>query len=65
MCRFSDAMYELQESTAPARLRLEAITNMQVDGLWQRDLRVYRTNAGKVFISICTHSFPSGGIIAP
>ena len=42
--RFSDAMYELQESTAPARLRLEAITNMQVDALWQRDVRVYRTD---------------------
>ena len=41
---FSDAMYELQESTAPARLRLEAITNMQVDALWQRDVRVYRTD---------------------
>jgi ABC-type multidrug transport system fused ATPase/permease subunit len=33
--RFSDAMYELQEGTAPARLRLEAITNMQVDSLWR------------------------------
>lgn len=42
--RFSDAMYQLQESTAPARLRLEAITNMQVDALWQRDVRVYRTD---------------------
>ena len=42
--RFSDAMYGLQESTAPARLRLEAITNMQVDALWQRDVRVYRTD---------------------
>ena len=42
--RFSDAMYGLQESTAPARLRLEAITNMQVDALWQRDIRVYRTD---------------------
>src|SRR6266542_1616120 len=42
--RFSDAMYGLQESTAPARLRLEAITNMQVDSLWQRDVRVYRTD---------------------
>ncbi len=42
--RFSDAMYDLQEGTAPARLRLEAITNMQVDSLWQRDVRVYRTD---------------------
>src|SRR6266540_3005635 len=42
--RFSDAMYDLQERTAPARLRLEAITNMQVDALWQRDVRVYRTD---------------------
>ncbi len=42
--RFSDAMYELQERTAPAQLRLDAITNMQVDALWQRDVRVYRTD---------------------
>ncbi len=42
--RFSDAMYELQEGTAPAQLRLDAITNMQVDALWQRDMRIYRTD---------------------
>src|SRR6266487_1296187 len=42
--RFSDAMYSLQEGTAPAKLRLEALTNMQVDALWQRDVRVYRTD---------------------
>ena len=42
--RFSDAMYDLQQGTAPAKLRLEALTNMQVDALWQRDLRVYRTD---------------------
>jgi ATP-binding cassette subfamily B protein len=42
--RFSDAMYNLQEGTAPAKLRLEALTNMQVDALWQRDVRVYRTD---------------------
>jgi ATP-binding cassette, subfamily B, bacterial len=42
--RFSDAMYALQSRTAPARLRLEAITNMQIDALWQRDIRVYRTD---------------------
>lgn len=37
-------MYELQEHTAPAQLRLDALTNMQVDALWQRDVRVYRTD---------------------
>ena len=42
--RFSEAMYHLQEHTAPAQLRLEALTNMQVDALWQRDVRVYRTD---------------------
>lgn len=42
--RFSDAMYDLQAGTAPAQLRLDAITNMQVDSLWQRDMRVYRTD---------------------
>jgi ATP-binding cassette subfamily B protein len=42
--RFSEAMYDLQEGTAPAKLRLEALTNMQVDVLWQRDVRVYRTD---------------------
>ncbi len=42
--RFSDAMYGLQEGTAPAQLRLDAITNMQVDALWQRDMRIYRTD---------------------
>jgi ATP-binding cassette, subfamily B, bacterial len=42
--RFSDAMYDLQQGTAPAKLRLEALTNMQVDALWQRDIRVYRTD---------------------
>ncbi len=42
--RFSDAMYHLQVHTAPAQLRLEALTHMQVDALWQRDVRVYRTD---------------------
>jgi hypothetical protein len=42
--RFSDALYGLQKGTAPAQLRLEALTNMQVDALWQRDVRVYHTD---------------------
>src|SRR5258708_28321332 len=42
--RFSQAMYELQEHTAPAQLRMDALTNMQVDAPWQRDVRVYRSN---------------------
>jgi ATP-binding cassette, subfamily B, bacterial len=42
--RFSHAMYDLQEQSAPGRLRLEALTNMQVDALWQRDVRVYQSN---------------------
>ncbi len=42
--RFSHAMYELQEHTAPGQLRMEALTNMQVDAPWQRDVRVYRSD---------------------
>jgi ATP-binding cassette subfamily B protein len=42
--RFSNAMYELQEHTAPRQLRLEALTNMQVDAAWQRDVRVYQSD---------------------
>jgi ABC-type multidrug transport system fused ATPase/permease subunit len=42
--RFSNAMYELQEHTAPRQLRLEALTNMQVDATWQRDVRVYQSD---------------------
>src|SRR5438128_5650315 len=42
--RFSRAMYELQEHSAPMQLRIEALTNMQVDATWQRDVRVYRSN---------------------
>ncbi|MGI8587721.1 MAG: ATP-binding cassette domain-containing protein [Chloroflexia bacterium] len=39
--RFSGAMYDLQEHNAPHQLRMEALTNMQVDAHWQRDVRVY------------------------
>ena len=39
--RFSGAMYELQEHSAPDQLRMEALTNLQVDAPWQRDVRVY------------------------
>ena len=42
--RFSGAMYELQEHNAPNQLRMEALTNMQVDASWQRDVRVYRSD---------------------
>src|SRR5262245_7787165 len=42
--RFSNAMYALQEHTAPHQLRMEALTNMQVDAPWQRDVRLYRSN---------------------
>jgi ATP-binding cassette subfamily B protein len=42
--RFSNAMYALQEHSAPHQLRMEALTNMQVDAPWQRDVRVYRSN---------------------
>src|SRR5260221_3295147 len=42
--RFSRAMYELEEHSAPIQLRIEALTNMQVDATWQRDVRVYRSN---------------------
>jgi len=42
--RFSRAMYELQEHSAPMQLRIEALTNMQVDATWQRDVRVYHSN---------------------
>jgi ABC-type multidrug transport system fused ATPase/permease subunit len=34
----------LQEHAAPAQLRMDALTNMQVDAPWQRDVRVYRSN---------------------
>ncbi|HEV2458885.1 MAG TPA: ABC transporter ATP-binding protein, partial [Ktedonobacterales bacterium] len=42
--RFSDAMYELEERAAPGKLRMETLTNMQVDAPWQRDVRVYRSD---------------------
>jgi ATP-binding cassette, subfamily B, bacterial len=42
--RFSHAMYELQEHTAPGQLRMDALINMQVDAPWQRDVRTYRSD---------------------
>jgi ATP-binding cassette subfamily B protein len=42
--QFSRAYYALQEHNAPNQLRMEALTNMQVDAPWQRDVRVYRSN---------------------
>jgi ATP-binding cassette subfamily B protein len=42
--RFSQAMYELQEHNAPKQLRMEALTNMQIDASWQRDVRVYQSD---------------------
>lgn len=42
--RFSRAMYALQEDSAPLHLRMDALTNMQVDATWQRDVRVYRSD---------------------
>jgi len=42
--RFSRAMYDLQEHNAPNQLRMEALTNMQVDASWQRDVRVYHSD---------------------
>ena len=42
--RFSRSMYELQEHNAPNQLRMEALTNMQVDASWQRDVRVYHSD---------------------
>jgi ATP-binding cassette subfamily B protein len=42
--RFSRAMYKLQEHNASNQLRMEALTNMQVDASWQRDVRVYQSD---------------------
>ena len=42
--RFSREMYELEQGSAPLKLRLEALTNMQIDATWQRDVRVYRSD---------------------
>src|SRR5258708_25924040 len=41
--RFSRAMYELQEHSAPMQLRIEALTNIQVDATCQRDVRIYHS----------------------
>ena len=42
--RFSEALYRLEEDAAPAKLRMEALTTMQVDAPWQRDVRVYQSD---------------------
>jgi ATP-binding cassette, subfamily B, bacterial len=42
--RFSNAMHELERYSAPLKLRLEALTNMQIDATWQRDVRVYQSD---------------------
>ena len=42
--QFSRAYYTLQEHNSPNQLRMEALTNMQVDAPWQRDVRVYQSN---------------------
>lgn len=42
--RLSNAMYDLQEHSAPNQLRMDVLTNMQIDAPWQRDVRVYRSN---------------------
>lgn len=42
--RFSEAMYQMEEYAAPGKLRMEALTNMQVDAPWQRDVRVYQSD---------------------
>ncbi|MCI0712364.1 MAG: ABC transporter ATP-binding protein/permease [Chloroflexi bacterium] len=42
--QFSQAMYDLQEHSAPLKLRLEALTNMLIDSTWQRDVRVYNSD---------------------
>jgi ATP-binding cassette subfamily B protein len=42
--QFSQAYYALQEHNAPNQLRMEALTTMQVDAPWQRDVRVYQSN---------------------
>lgn len=41
---FSRAMYALQEQSAPGKLRMEVLSNMQVDAPWHRDMRVYRSD---------------------
>lgn len=42
--RLSHAMYGLQERSAPQQLRMDVLTNMQVDADFQRDVRVYQSN---------------------
>ncbi|HZO76196.1 MAG TPA: ABC transporter ATP-binding protein [Ktedonobacteraceae bacterium] len=42
--RLSHAMYALQDRSAPQQLRMDVLTNMQVDADFQRDVRVYQSN---------------------
>jgi hypothetical protein len=42
--RLSHAMYGLQERSAPSQLRMDVLTNMQVDADLQRDVRVYHSD---------------------
>src|SRR5437763_2579942 len=42
--RLSHAMYALQERSAPSQLRMDVLTNMQVDADFQRDVRVYHSD---------------------
>jgi ATP-binding cassette subfamily B protein len=42
--RLSHAMYGLQERSAPQQLRMDVLTNMQVDADFQRDVRVYHSD---------------------
>src|SRR5207249_5448864 len=37
-------MYALQEHSAPNQLRMDVLTNMQVDADFQRDVRVYQSD---------------------
>src|SRR5260370_35779393 len=37
-------MYTLQERSAPSQLRMDVLTNMQVDADFQRDVRVYHSD---------------------
>jgi len=42
--KLSNAMYALQEHSAPSQLRMDVLTNMQVDADFQRDVRVYQSD---------------------
>src|SRR5205807_430197 len=42
--RLSHTMYTLQERSAPSQLRMDVLTNMQVDADFQRDVRVYHSD---------------------